>query len=84
MSETQKNQMNVINSVQPNTIIEILIYVPNPINIYIVKWRVGARDIWELLRLAYLPRTGGSVGWAPDCHAGGREFDSGWTNTQGL
>ena len=27
---------------------------------------------------------GGSVGWAPDCHAGGREFNSGRTNTQGL
>ena len=27
-------------------------------------------------------RTGGSVGWAPGCHAGGREFDSGRTNTQ--
>ena len=24
-----------------------------------------------------LPRTGGSVGWALGCHAGGREFDSG-------
>ena len=30
------------------------------------------------------PRTGGSVGWASGCHAGGREFDSGRTNTQGL
>ena len=30
------------------------------------------------------PRTGGSVGWAPGCHAGGREFNSGRTNTQGL
>ena len=29
-------------------------------------------------------RTGGSVGWAPGCHAGGREFNSGRTNTQGL
>ena len=25
-----------------------------------------------------------SVGWASGCHAGGREFDSGQTNTQGL
>ena len=30
------------------------------------------------------PRTGGSVGLVSGCHAGGREFDSGWTNTQGL
>ena len=29
-------------------------------------------------------RTLGSVGWSPSCHAGGREFDSGRTNTQGL
>ena len=29
-------------------------------------------------------RTGGSVGWASGCHVGGREFDSGRTNTQGL
>ena len=27
---------------------------------------------------------GGSVGWASGCRAGGREFDSGRTNTQGL
>ena len=30
------------------------------------------------------PRTGGSVGWASGCHAGGRELDSDRTNTQGL
>ena len=30
------------------------------------------------------PRTGGSVGLASRCHAGGREFDSDRTNTQGL
>ena len=30
------------------------------------------------------PRTDGSVGWASGCHAGGREFNSGGTNTQGL
>ena len=30
------------------------------------------------------PRTGDSVGWAAGCHAGGREFDSDRTNTQGL
>jgi len=30
------------------------------------------------------PRTGGSVGWALGCYAGGREFDSDRTNTQGL
>ena len=29
-------------------------------------------------------RTDGSVGWASGCHAGGREFNSGRTNTQGL
>ena len=28
--------------------------------------------------------TGGSVGWASGCRAGGREFNSGRTNTQGL
>ena len=28
--------------------------------------------------------TGGSVDWASGCRAGGREFDSGRTNTQGL
>jgi len=28
--------------------------------------------------------TGSSVGWALDCHAGGREFNSGWTNTHSL
>ena len=31
-----------------------------------------------------LSRTGGSVKWASVCHAGGREFDSGRTITQGL
>ena len=31
-----------------------------------------------------VPRTGGSVGWAPGCCAGGREFNSRRTNTQGL
>ena len=30
------------------------------------------------------PRTGSSVDWASGCHAGGREFDSGRNNTQGL
>ena len=30
------------------------------------------------------PCTGDSVGWAPGCQAGGREFNSGLTNTQGL
>ena len=30
------------------------------------------------------PRTNGSVGWASGCHAGGCEFNSGRTNTQGL
>ena len=36
------------------------------------KWR---------LKTHCLPRTGGSVDWASGCHAGGREFDSGRTNT---
>jgi len=36
------------------------------------------------LQLEYLERSGGSVGWAMACHAGGREFNSGRTNTQGL
>ena len=31
-----------------------------------------------------LPRTGGSVAGASGCHAGGREFCSGRTDTQGL
>ena len=30
------------------------------------------------------PRTGGSVGWASGCHAGGCDFDSDRTNTQGV
>ena len=30
------------------------------------------------------PRTCGSVGGTSGCHAGGREFDSGRTNTQDL
>ena len=34
--------------------------------------------------LSHLLRTGGSVGVALGCHVGGREFNSGWTNTQGL
>ena len=29
-------------------------------------------------------RTSSAVGWVSGCHAGGREFDSGRTNTQGL
>ena len=29
----------------------------------------------------FIPRTGGSVGGTLGCHAGGREFDSGRTNT---
>ena len=33
---------------------------------------------------AYSPRTGGSVGRASGCHAGGREFDSGRIITHGL
>ena len=38
-----------------------------------------------LFALAFcLRRTGGSVGRASGCHAEGREFDSGRTNTQGL
>ena len=32
----------------------------------------------------FLDEGSGSVGWASGCHAGGREFDSGRTNTQGL
>ena len=40
---------------------------------------------WFLNLLMWVsPRTGGSVGWARVCPAGGREFDSGRTNTQGL
>ena len=34
--------------------------------------------------VAHQTATGGSVGWASGCRAGGREFNSGWTNTQGL
>ena len=30
------------------------------------------------------PRTGSSLSWASGYHAGGREFDSRRTNTQGL
>ena len=32
----------------------------------------------------YIYATGGSVGCASGCRAGGREFNSGRTNTQGL
>ena len=37
-----------------------------------------------IILVALVPRTGSSVDWASGCHAGGREFDSGRTNTQGL
>ena len=46
--------------------------------------------LWELIynfndaKDYELPRTGGSVSWAAGCYAGGREFNSGRTNTQGL
>ena len=36
-------------------------------------------NYWEGQR----PRTGGSVGWASGCYAGGREFDFDRTNAQG-
>ena len=40
---------------------------------------------FQLLQLSTEPpRTGGSVSWASDCHAGGGEFDSSRTITQGL
>ena len=42
------------------------------------------RCLTWLGKTSALPRTGGSVSWASGCYAGGREFDSGWTNTQGL
>ena len=38
--------------------------------------------IWDIVTAQN--RTGSSVDWASGCHAGGREFDSGRTNTQGL
>ena len=45
-----------------------------------IKYKVVSKsDVYTL----YL-RTGGSVGWASGCDAGGREFDSGRTITQGL
>ena len=37
-------------------------------------------DVCEL----FVQRTVGSVAWASGCPAGGCEFDSGRTNTQGL
>ena len=44
--------------------------------------------VWNRAEAAeYLPspkRICGSVGWTMGCCAGGREFDSGRTNTQGL
>ena len=44
------------------------------------------REIWMFLQSPSLisPLTGGSLGWAPSCHAGGHEFNAGGTNTQGL
>ena len=39
--------------------------------------------IWEEQGQAKT-KTGGLVGWASGCHAGGRKFDSGRTNTKGL
>ena len=42
------------------------------------------RPCWGRGRGGFVPRTGGSVGWASGCHAGGREFDSDRTNTQRL
>ena len=45
---------------------------------FVVLPRLG--DIYPMILLS----TGGSVGWAPGSHAGGREFNSGRTNTQGL
>ena len=38
----------------------------------------------RLRRFSRLTATGGSVGWASGCRAGGREFNSGRTNIQGL
>ena len=43
-------------------------------------------NLWNLMFFdgSDQPPTDGSGGWASGCHAGGREFNSGWTNTQGL
>ena len=52
------------------------------------KINAASEEEEELLKFlsanAYTPRTGGSVGWASGCYAGGRESDSDRTNTQGL
>ena len=39
---------------------------------------------WVNFCFRWVYKTGGSVGWVSGCHAGGREFDPGRTNTQGL
>ena len=43
------------------------------------------RKYWYYLKkILALPRTGGSLGCAPSCDAGGRESETYRTNTQGL
>ena len=47
--------------------------------------RHSRRDVSKMFTIKILlSHTGGSVGWASGCHAGGCEFDSGRTNTRGL
>ena len=54
-----------------------LLVLADPLNIDLVQLH---SEVYEVDG----PRTGGSVSSATVCPAGGREFDSGRTNTQGL
>ena len=61
-------------------------YPPKLLHVYLFILFVKCNMCKWLLfvSLSFVLRTGGTIGWAPGCHAGGREFDSSWTNTQGL
>ena len=45
------------------------------------QYNVSNYFLWSTFKL---PRTDSSVDWTSGCHAEGREFNSGQTNTQGL
>ena len=44
----------------------------------------SGKTVTDVEASLYTEESGGSFGWASGCHAEGREFDSGRTNTQGL
>ena len=43
-----------------------------------------SRVLKSIFAMDYIHGTGGAVGWAPGCHAGGLDFGPSQTNTQGL